>query len=64
MAAIITDVGRAELIQTYSKPLYEGEAQPEDATNNAKTFSEPLTVDLLERHREFSDECKKIAQSS
>lgn len=41
-----------------------GEDEAKDATNNAKTFSEPLTVDLLERHREFSDECKKIAQSS
>ena len=47
MAAIITDAGRAELIQTYSKPLYEGEEQPEDATNNAKTFSEPLLLKLL-----------------
>lgn len=41
-----------------------GEDEAKDATNNAKTFSEPLTVDLLERHREFTDECKKIAQSS
>ncbi len=52
------------MIQALIDAYGEGEAQPENATNNAKTFSEPLTVDLLERHREFSDECKTIAQSS
>lgn len=62
MAAVIIDEGRAELIQTYSKPLYENETEPENGTKNPKTFSEPLTVDLLEYHREFSDECKKAAQ--
>ncbi len=62
MAAVIIDCGRAELMQTYAKPLYEGEAVPEGAAPNQKEFDEPLTVDLLEKHQQLSEECKRAAQ--
>ena len=60
MAAAIIDAGRAELMQTYSTPLYEGETVPDGQQRNFKEFSEPLTVDLLKQHQAFS-EARKIA---
>ena len=50
---------RAELLKTYPLVLYEGEKQ--DSSNqsaNEKTFQEPLTLELLEKHQKLSEECK------
>lgn len=59
MAQCIIQKGRAELIQYYSNPLYEGEtADPDNISAYPKTFSEKLTVDLLEKHKELSESCK------
>lgn len=62
MAGIIIDQGRAELMQTYAKPLYEGEVTPDNAAPDQKEFSEPLTVELLSAHQQLSEECKRAAQ--
>lgn len=59
MARCIIENGREELQTYYPLALYEGETT--DAANiseNPKVFEEPLTVDLLERHQELSEECK------
>lgn len=59
MAECIIKKGRAQLIQTYPVPLYEGETT--DASNesgNAKKFSEKLTAELLKKHQELSEACK------
>ncbi len=59
MAECIIKNGRAELLQTYPNPLYEGETS--DTANESKypkKFSEKLTVELLEKHRALADACK------
>ena len=59
MAQCIIEKGRADLLKTYPIPLYEGEK--EDTSNksgNPKVFPEKLTVDLLTKHQELSEECK------
>lgn len=59
MAECIIKNAREELLSTYPIPLYEGEA--EDAANksgNPKVFGEPLTVDLLEKHQQISENAK------
>ena len=59
MAECIVKNARAELLKTYPLPLYPGEAaDPALCTKNPKTFPEPLTVDLLQKHQEFSEECR------
>lgn len=63
MAAIIIDAGRAELMETYSMPLYEGEEVPAGQERDFKEFSEPLTVDLLKEHQAFSEACKRAAEA-
>ncbi|MBW3092037.1 extracellular solute-binding protein [Bifidobacterium sp. 82T10] len=62
MAAVIIDKGRKELLETYPTPLYVGEKAPANASKRSKTFPQPLTVDLLQQHQDFSSECKRIAQ--
>ena len=61
MAECIVKYAREELQQTYPNPLYEGETVNE-ANQSARPskFPEPLTADLLARHQEFSERCKKI----
>lgn len=61
MAAAIIDGGRAELMRTYSKTLYEGEEPAENAPADQREFPEPLTVDLLARHQELSEAAKIAA---
>ncbi len=59
MAACIIEQGRAALQNTYPNPLYKGER--EDTTDRSaypKTFEEPLTAELLNKHQEFSESCK------
>ena len=59
MAECIIKNARAELEKTYPNALYEGEET--DAQNQSsypKKFPEPLTAELLEKHQEFSEDCK------
>ena len=59
MAQCIIENGREELQQYYPNALYEGEST--DAANKSAkpmVFSEPLTVDLLQKHQELSESCK------
>ena len=59
MAECIIKKGRQELIKYYPNPIYEGETADEaNQSTYPKTFSEPLTVDLLEKHKELSESCK------
>lgn len=59
MAQCIIEKGREELQQNYPNPLYEGESA--DSANKSaypKTFSEPLTFELYEKHQEISEAAK------
>ena len=59
MAECIIKNGRADLLKYYPIPLYEGEtADAANKSGNPKTFPEKLTVDLLKKHQELSEECK------
>lgn len=62
MAAAIIDAGRPELLRTYPNPLYVGEQAPNNGSANPQVFPEPLTVDLLQEHQDFSEACKREAQ--
>ena len=60
MAECIIKNGREELLKSYPIPWYEGESVPEtEKSGNPKTFPEKLTVDLLKKHQELSESCKK-----
>lgn len=60
MAECIIKNGREELLKSYPIPSYEGESVPEtEKSGNPKTFPEKLTVDLLKKHQELSESCKK-----
>ena len=59
MAQCIIENGREELQSYYPNALYNSEET--DAANqsaNPKVFPEKLTVDLLEKHQQLSEECK------
>ena len=59
MAECIIKNGRAALQETYPNPIYEGEtADAENQSAYPKTFPEPLTAELLEKHQELSENCK------
>lgn len=59
MVQCIIEKGRPDLMKTYPLPLYEGETAESNAMSaNSKTFPEPLTVDLLEKHQALSESCK------
>ncbi len=59
MAECIIKNGRKQLLESYPIPLYEGESVDEaEKSGNPKKFSEKLTVDLLKKHQELSEECK------
>lgn len=62
MAGVIIDKGRKELLETYPTPLYQGEKAPSNASKRSKSFPEALTVDLLQKHQDFSSECKRLAE--
>ena len=52
MARCIIENGRAELIQTYPNPLYEGEtADPANQSDYPSIFDEPLTFELFTAHQ-------------
>lgn len=59
MAQCIIENGRKELQQTYPNPLYEGESS--DIANKSaypKTFPEPLTFELFQKHQQLSENAK------
>lgn len=59
MVQCIIENGRTDLMTYYPVPLYEGETADSNAVSaNSKTFPEALTVELLEKHRNLSEECK------
>ncbi len=59
MAQCIIEKGRAGLQKYYPVVLYEGEnTDSVNASGNPKTFPEKLTVELLKKHQEISEECK------
>ena len=59
MAQCIIENGRAELQENYPNPLYEGESA--DSANKSaypKTYQEPLTFELYEKHQQISEAAK------
>ena len=59
MAECIVKNGRKELQQIYPNPLYQNEtAEGENQSAYPKSFEEPLTAELLERHQELSESCR------
>lgn len=61
IAAVIVDNGRKRLMNTYPKPLYQGEATRENSSSNPKEWPDALTVPLLEIHKEVSERCRRDA---
>lgn len=61
IAAVIVDSGRKRLMNTYPKPLYQGEAPRENSSSNPKEWPDALTVPLLEIHKEVSERCRRAA---
>lgn len=57
MAECIIKKSREEIMQYYPKPIYQGETASSQSTY-PKKYPEALTVELLERHKELSEECK------
>ncbi len=59
MVQCMIESGREDLMTYYPVPLYEGENADSNAiSENSRTFPEPLTVELLEKHRNLSESCK------
>lgn len=59
MAECIIKKGRSEIIKYYPNPIYEGEtANAENQSAYPQKFNQPLTVELLEQHKNLSEECK------
>ena len=59
MAQCIIENAREEIIQSYPNPLYEGEeASSENKSAYPKKFSEPLTLDLFQKHQQLSENAK------
>ena len=63
MAECIIKNGRPELLKTYPLAVYEGE-NGDSATKSAypMVFPEKLTVQLLEKHQQISENAKAGAQ--
>ncbi len=59
MVQCIIEKGRTDLMTYYPVPLYDGETADSSAISaNSKTFPEAMTIKLLEKHRNLSEECK------
>lgn len=59
MAACIVRNGRAELLETYPTPIYEGESADGEARSKyPKVFQEKLTAELMSEHKKFVDACR------
>lgn len=60
MAECIIKKGRSELIKTYPLPIYEGESKdPTNLSAYPMIFPEKLTVELLEKHQQISEQAKQ-----
>ena len=56
MLNVILEKGRADLIEIYPSPIYEGETvNSTHAATNQKVFPEELTAELLKEHQELMD---------
>ena len=54
IAEIIVKNARPQLLEIYPNIVYNGETvAPENQIKNVKTYSEPLTAELLDKHRAF-----------
>lgn len=54
MAEVIIKNARPQLLEIYPNIIYEGEVvSPENQIKNVKTYAEPLTAELLDKHRAF-----------
>ena len=63
MAECIIKNGREELQQTYPLAIYEGETNDsENLSAYPMVFPEPLTVELLEKHQQISENAKVLAE--
>ncbi len=59
MAECIINSAREYIIADYPVVLYEGETvDAENEATNSKTFSEPLTTELLRKHQNMSESAK------
>ena len=58
MAQCIIEKGRKELQKTYPLAVYDGETDSDNKSAYPKVYPEKLTIDLLEKHQELSEECK------
>ena len=59
MAQTIIEKGRENIIKDYPVVLYEGETvDKENQASNSRTYSEPLTTELLKEHIQLSESCK------
>ena len=59
MAECIIKEGRKDIIKSYPNPIYEGEMADEaNVSAYPKVFAECLTVELLNKHKELSEQCK------
>lgn len=60
MAKCIVENSREEILNRYQTVLYEGEKiDLSKAAKYPKEYKEKLTVSLLEKHKAFSESCKK-----
>ena len=54
MAEIIVENARPKLLTIYPNVIYDGETvAPDNQIKNSKTYGEPLTAELLDKHRAF-----------
>ncbi|MDQ0359776.1 ABC transporter substrate-binding protein [Breznakia pachnodae] len=62
MAKCIIEDGRDDVMENYPMPLYEGEeVESGSVSGNEKTFSQPLTIELLQEHLDLSEKCRMKA---
>lgn len=62
MADIILKEARKDIIKLYPNAVYEGEEENEEIkSKNVKKYPEELTVDLLKKHQDISEEAKKLS---
>ena len=60
MAKCIVENSREEILNKYQTVLYEGEKiDLTIAAKYPKEYKEKLTMSLLEKHKDFSESCKK-----
>ena len=64
-ASTILEVFSYYFVNAMVNAVYEGETTDEaNSSANPKTFPEPLTLDLLEKHQELSESCKVIKRDN